>query len=302
VTEVLVPSALVVRIDIVGSRARGEETALSDWDFRIDTTNAAALARELPALVEPLEPLAAQWDRLTERSTYMLMLPGAVKVDLFPGDELRAIQPPWEPTPSNLVAIDAHFWDWALWLGGKVLAELELTGERGICTVVGGAFGAAKWRADGTPEVIEVAPPAELDSLRMTLQQVIEPQGGDVDITAADVLVSVGRGVSSQDDLEVVQELADALGAPLSASRPVVDAGWLPKNRQVGKSGLKVKPKAYLAFGISGAPEHLEGMRDTDLIIACNTDAAAPIFDVAHYGTTLDLFDLVPELVQEVGG
>ena len=123
VTEVLAPSALVVRVDLVGSRARGEETALSDWDFRIDTTNGAALARELPTLVEPLEPLAAQWDRLTERATYMLMLPGAVKVDLFPGDELRAIQPPWEPTPSNLVAIDAHFWDWALWLGGKVLAE-----------------------------------------------------------------------------------------------------------------------------------------------------------------------------------
>ena len=122
-TEVLAPSPQVVRVDLVGSRARGEETALSDWDFRIDTTNGAALARELPTLVEPLEPLAAQWDRLTERATYMLMLPGAVKVDLFPGDELRAIQPPWEPTPSNLVAIDAHFWDWALWLGGKVLAE-----------------------------------------------------------------------------------------------------------------------------------------------------------------------------------
>ena len=123
VTEVLAPSPQVVRVDLVGSRARGEETALSDWDFRIDTTNGAALARELPTLVEPLEPLAAQWDRLGERATYMLMLPGAVKVDLFPGDELRAIQPPWEPTPSNLVAIDAHFWDWALWLGGKVLAE-----------------------------------------------------------------------------------------------------------------------------------------------------------------------------------
>jgi hypothetical protein len=123
VTEVLAPSQLVVQIDLVGSRARGEATALSDWDFRIDTPNGAALARELPALVEPLEPLAAQWDRLAERATYMLMLTGAVKVDLFPGDERRAIQPPWEPTASNLVAIDAHFWDWALWLGGKVLAE-----------------------------------------------------------------------------------------------------------------------------------------------------------------------------------
>jgi predicted nucleotidyltransferase len=123
VTEVLAPSPLVVRVELVGSRARGEETVLSDWDFRIDTKNGTALAGELPTLIEPLEPLAAQWDRLTERATYMLMLPGAVKVDLFPGDEQRAIQPPWEPTPSNLVAIDAHFWDWALWLGGKVLAE-----------------------------------------------------------------------------------------------------------------------------------------------------------------------------------
>jgi predicted nucleotidyltransferase len=123
VTEVLAPSRHVVRVDLVGSRARGEETALSDWDFRIDTPNGAALAHELPTLVEPLEPLAAQWDRLTERATYMLMLSGAVKVDLFPGDERRALQPPWEPAASNLVAVDAHFWDWALWLGGKVLAE-----------------------------------------------------------------------------------------------------------------------------------------------------------------------------------
>jgi hypothetical protein len=123
VTEVLVPSQHVVRVDLVGSRARGEETALSDWDFRIDTPNGAVLARELPTLVEPLEPLAAQWDRLAERATYMLMLPGAVKVDLFAGDERCAMQPPWEPSASNLVAVDAHFWDWALWLGGKVLAE-----------------------------------------------------------------------------------------------------------------------------------------------------------------------------------
>ena len=86
----------------------------------------------------------------------------------------------------------------------------------------------------------------------------------------------------------------------MSASRPVTDSGWLPKTRQVGKSGLKVKPRAYLAFGISGAPEHLEGMRGAALIIACNTDPKAPIFDVAHYGTTEDLFDLVPELTDKL--
>ena len=185
-------------------------------------------------------------------------------------------------------------------LGGKVLAEVELTGERGIATVVGGAFPAAAGQGDGSPEVVEFTAPAALDSLRMSLRQVVEPQAGDVDITAADMLVSVGRGIGSKDDIELVQELADALGAPLSASRPVTDSGWLPKTRQVGKSGLKVKPRAYLAFGISGAPEHLEGMRNAELIIACNTDAGAPIFDVAHYGATVDLFDLVPALVEKV--
>ena len=185
-------------------------------------------------------------------------------------------------------------------LGGKIIAELELAGERAIATVIGGAFPAAAGQATGTPEVIEIVPPAGLDQLRMSLERVTEPPGGDVDITTADLLVSVGRGIESQDNLELVQELGDALGVPLSASRPVVDAGWLPKTRQVGKSGLKVKPKAYLAFGISGAPEHLEGMRGADLIIACNTDPGAPIFDVAHYGTTVDLFDLVPALTERL--
>jgi electron transfer flavoprotein alpha subunit len=183
--------------------------------------------------------------------------------------------------------------------GGKLLAEVALSGERGICTVVAGSFAAA---AGGcSPAVEAVPPPAGLDDLKTSFLTMVEPEGGDVDITAAEILVSVGRGIGSQDNLEEVQELADALGAPLSASRPITDAGWLPKTRQVGKSGLKVKPKVYITFGISGAPEHLEGMRDAELIIACNTDGAAPIFDVAHYGTTIDLFDLVPALADKVG-
>jgi hypothetical protein len=123
ITTVLASRLDVSRVELVGSRARGGATALSDWDFLIHTTNSAGLARELPATVTPLEPLAAQWDRLSERATCMLILPGAIKVDLFPGDERRALEPPWEPTPSNLVAIDAHFWDWTIWLGGKVLAR-----------------------------------------------------------------------------------------------------------------------------------------------------------------------------------
>jgi electron transfer flavoprotein alpha subunit len=189
-------------------------------------------------------------------------------------------------------------------LGGKVLAEVELPAERAIVTLLGGAFSSAPGAATGGgaagPEVVHVAPPVSLATLRTSLRRVVPAVGGDVDISAADVLVSVGRGIESQENLETVLELAEALGVPLSASRPVVDAGWLAKSRQVGQSGLKVKPRAYLAFGISGAPEHLEGMRRSELIIACNTDPGAPIFAVAHYGTTLDLFDLVPELVDMV--
>jgi electron transfer flavoprotein alpha subunit len=182
-------------------------------------------------------------------------------------------------------------------LGGKMLADVEFTGDHGVCTVLAGAFTPA---SGATPEIVVVPAPAELGSLRTALTEKIVPQGGDVDITTADLLVSIGRGIGSKDDLEIAEELADALGAPVSASRPVIDSGWMPKSRQVGKSGLKVKPKAYLAFGISGAPEHLEGMRNAELIIACNTDAGAPIFEVAHYGTTCDLFDLMPSMVEKL--
>jgi hypothetical protein len=121
VTAVLEQHSSVERVELVGSRGRGDANALSDWDFQIHTTDASALARDLPDLVEPLAPLAAQWDRLSENATYMLMLPGAIKVDLFPGDERRALDSPWKPASSNLAAIDAHFWDWVLWLGSKTL-------------------------------------------------------------------------------------------------------------------------------------------------------------------------------------
>jgi electron transfer flavoprotein alpha subunit len=129
-----------------------------------------------------------------------------------------------------------------------------------------------------------------------------EPEGGDVDITIQDVLLVVGRGIESEDSIEEVADLAQALGGAVAASRPVVDQGWLPKTRQVGKSGLTVKPKVYLALGVSGAPEHVEGMRDSSTIIAVNTDPQAPIFGVAHYGWVGDLFDIVPELTDLIEG
>jgi electron transfer flavoprotein alpha subunit len=237
---------------------------------------------------------------VTERAPRLVLMSNATTgLDLGAALSVRW-QAPLAAYVTGLSAEDGTVVATAQILGGKIIAEVELPGEHGIATVIGGVFPATAGQGEGTPEVVDIAPPAGLDSLRMTLQQVVEPPAGDVDITAADMLVSVGRGIESSDNLELVTELGDALGVPLSASRPVVDAGWLPKTRQVGKSGLKVKPKAYLALGISGAPEHLEGMRGAELIIACNTDPGAPIFDVAHYGTTVDLFDLVPALTEKL--
>jgi hypothetical protein len=113
----------VANVELVGSRARGTATVLSDWDFLIEPIDVERLVQDLPACVQALEPLAGQWDRLSKRAVYMLILPGAIKVDLFPGDRPHVIEPPWHPGPDNLSDIDAHFWDWTLWLGGKLLAR-----------------------------------------------------------------------------------------------------------------------------------------------------------------------------------
>ena len=185
--------------------------------------------------------------------------------------------------------------------GGKIDAEVGLEGP-GIVSVQAGAFPADAGQVSGSPEVEEVKSPSALDQVKTQFVALQQPEGGDVDITAQDTLVSVGRGIQSQDNLEIMQELADALGGALSASRPITDNGWLPKSRQVGKSGLSVKPKLYFCAGISGAPEHLEGMRDAETIIAINTDENAPIFEVAHYGVVGDLFDIVPELTEKLKG
>jgi electron transfer flavoprotein alpha subunit len=121
-----------------------------------------------------------------------------------------------------------------------------------------------------------------------------------VDVTQQDVLVSVGRGIQTQDNISLAEELAAALGGAVSASRPVIDQGWLPLTRQVGKSGATVKPKLYLAAGISGAPEHVEGMKGAALIVAVNTDPQAPIFSIAHYGYAGDVLEFLPALTAAV--
>jgi electron transfer flavoprotein alpha subunit len=148
----------------------------------------------------------------------------------------------------------------------------------------------------GAGERVQLAPPPELDNLRTRYVEALEPPDEGVDLSAAEMIVCVGRGIGGAENIELAEELASALGAELAASRPVVDSGWLPKARQVGKSGAHVTPKLYLALGVSGAPEHVEGMQGAELIVAVNSDPGAAIFNVAHYGAVADLFDVADEL------
>jgi electron transfer flavoprotein alpha subunit len=180
--------------------------------------------------------------------------------------------------------------------GGKLLCETEL-GESAILTVLAGAFPAEAGIVPRVPPVETMAPPKALEQTRAQVLRLIEPSGEDVDITRVPILVAVGRGIQRKENLPLVEDLAALLGGAVCASRPVIDQGWLPLSRQVGKSGMIVKPSLYLALGISGAPEHLEGMRNAEMIVAVNTDAGAPIFNVAHYGIVGDMFEVIPALV-----
>lgn len=182
--------------------------------------------------------------------------------------------------------------------GGKMIVTTDLGEGPCVATILAGAIPGDGGRAAGSPQVEAIPAPATRGRVRF--KRLVEPEAGDVDITAQDVLVAIGRGIGKKENIEVAEELASALGAVVAASRPIIDAGWLPRTRQVGKSGLKVKPKVYLALGISGAPEHLEGMKGAATIIAVNTDENAPIFNVAHYGMAADLFDVCEELTEAV--
>lgn len=130
--------------------------------------------------------------------------------------------------------------------------------------------------------------------------EVVAAEVGDVDITKSDVLVSIGRGIEDQENIEIAQELAEAMGAVVSCSRPIVDAKWLEKSRQVGTSGQTVKPKVYMACGISGSFQHLGGLKGSPFIVAINKNVKAPIFQVADVGIEADILEFLPELTEAI--
>ena len=181
---------------------------------------------------------------------------------------------------------------------GKLSGDVRVTGT------VFASLQAGAWRADaleaGTAVVETFTPALDASKIRQKAEAPFREAARAVDLSAAEIIVSVGRGIKEESNIPIVEDLAKALGAELAASRPICDAGWLPMERQVGSSGQTVAPKVYIAIGISGAIQHLVGMKAAKTIVAINKDPNAPIFEVADYGIVGDLFEVVPALAEAV--
>jgi len=183
---------------------------------------------------------------------------------------------------------------------GKMNVDVRFVGEPPyFASVQAGAYRANRVAA-GSATVEKFRPELSAAAIRTKPLELFRESQRAVDLTAAEIIVSVGRGIKEAENIPIVKELAEALGGELAASRPICDNGWLPMERQVGSSGQTVSPKLYLAVGISGAIQHLVGMKGSKTIVAINKDAEAPIFEVADYGIVGDLFQVVPALVEEI--
>ena len=181
---------------------------------------------------------------------------------------------------------------------GKLDADVTIGGNAPyFVTFQSGAFrGDNAEKGSASVETMDVS----VGDIRMTPEAPFQEAKASVDLTKSEIIVAVGRGIKSQENIALAQQLADALGADLAASRPICDADWLPIDRQIGSSGQTVAPKVYIALGISGAIQHIVGMKNASTIIAINKDAEAPIFDIADYGIVGDLFEAVPVMIEEV--
>ncbi len=185
---------------------------------------------------------------------------------------------------------------------GKLAADVSFTCDAPwFVTFQNGAFRGDKVEAGASAAPVEtVKVDIAEDMIRNKPQEVFKEAKQAVDLTQAEIIVSVGRGIKEQKNIELAKQLAEALGGELAASRPICDSGWLPMDRQIGSSGQTVAPKLYLALGISGAIQHIVGMKGARTIIAINKDSEAPIFEIADFAVVGNLFDVVPPLIEEV--
>ena len=275
----------------VGDHARrladhAEKVLLID-DERLESFNSEAYQRVLSHLISERKP------------SLILIGHTAFGVDLAPSlaTELNL--------PLATDCVDVDFEEERLAVirqvyGGKVNVKARLRRSKCyIVTVRPATFEPQEIEPLGG-EIIKIDSPLSEEMENKRFIEYVQPPAGEVDITAADILVGIGRGIKDADNIPLVKELADTLGGVLVCSRPIVDKEWLPTDRQVGTSGKTVKPKLYIAIGISGAFQHITGMKNSDLIIAINKDPKAPIFRVADYGVVDDLFKVVPVLKNKI--
>jgi electron transfer flavoprotein alpha subunit len=185
---------------------------------------------------------------------------------------------------------------------GKFAADVSCAGDApSFVTFQSGAFRGDQVEAGASPapvETVSVEVPAGV--VRNKPQEVFKEAKQAVDLAQAEIIVSVGRGIKEQKNIEIAKQLAEAIGGEIAASRPICDSGWLPMDRQIGSSGQTVAPKLYLALGISGAIQHIVGMKGARSIVAINKDKEAPIFEIADVAVVGNLFDIVPPLVEEI--
>ncbi|HLL73161.1 MAG TPA: electron transfer flavoprotein subunit alpha/FixB family protein [Pyrinomonadaceae bacterium] len=183
---------------------------------------------------------------------------------------------------------------------GKIDADVVASGEPPVFAT----FQSGAYRADQAEKGSEAAAveslPVEVGEVRMQPEEPFQEVKQAVDLTKADTIIAIGRGIKGQEHIALAEQLAAALGGEIAASRPICDAGWLPIDRQIGSSGQTVTPKLYIALGISGAIQHLVGMKNASTIVAVNKDPEAPIFDIADYGIVGDLFEVLPVLTEEI--
>jgi len=185
---------------------------------------------------------------------------------------------------------------------GKFVADVSFSGDAPwFVTFQNGAFRGDKVEAGATAAPVETIAVEIADGVvRNKPQEVFKEAKQAVDLTQAEIIVAVGRGIKEQKNIEIAKQLAEALGGELAASRPICDSGWLPMDRQIGSSGQTVAPKLYLALGISGAIQHIVGMKGARTIVAVNKDSEAPIFEIADYAVVGNLFEVVPPLIEEI--
>lgn len=181
---------------------------------------------------------------------------------------------------------------------GKLDADVTVGGDAPyFVTFQSGAFrGDNAAKGSAAVETIDI----NVGDIRMTAEEPFQEAKASVDLTKSEVIVAIGRGIKSQENIALAEQLAEALGADIAASRPICDSDWLPIDRQIGSSGQTVAPKLYVALGISGAIQHIVGMKNSGTIVAINKDSEAPIFDIADYGIVGDLFEAVPVMVEEI--